>query len=161
MCSRLRLGIGTVLVLVALAGIAQAAPDTKQQHVHDMSSMVMPFDISKVLHIFRMTESGGVEKVIARDPKDRRQIELIRMHLKHEAGRFQTGNYSDPASLHGADMPGLKELEAGAANIEISYAQLPDGGQIVFKTKSLKLLTAIHRWFGAQLSEHGKDAKAE
>jgi hypothetical protein len=23
------------------------------------------------------------------------------------------------------------------------------------------LLTALHRWFGAQLSEHGADAKAE
>jgi len=25
----------------------------------------------------------------------------------------------------------------------------------------LSILTAIHRWFGAQLSEHGADAKAE
>jgi hypothetical protein len=25
----------------------------------------------------------------------------------------------------------------------------------------LRLLTALHRWFGAQLSEHGADARAE
>lgn len=30
-----------------------------------------------------------------------------------------------------------------------------------FSTQDRHLLTAIHRWFGAQLSEHGADARAE
>jgi hypothetical protein len=38
---------------------------------------------------------------------------------------------------------------------------LSDGAEITFKTTDPHLLTAIHRWFGAQLSEHGADAKAE
>jgi hypothetical protein len=41
------------------------------------------------------------------------------------------------------------------------YSDLPDGAEITFKTTDPQLLTAIHRWFGAQLSEHGADAKAE
>jgi len=134
---------------------------TPQEHVHAMSHNVMPFDMSKTIHIFKMTESGGIERIVVRDPRDVDQVALIRRHLQREAGKFQRGDYSDPAKLHGSDMPGLQELEANASQIKVSYSELPQGAQINFKTESLRLLTAIHRWFGAQLSEHGADAKAE
>ena len=98
---------------------------------------------------------------MARDPSETSQVVLIRRHLKREAEKFQRGDYSDPAKLHGANMPGLKELEANASHIKISYSQIPAGAQITFKTEGLQLLTAVHRWFGAQLSEHGADARAE
>jgi hypothetical protein len=74
---------------------------------------------------------------------------------------FQHGNYSDPASLHGSDMPGLKDLKAGASLVKVSYATLPSGAEITFETTDLHMLTALHRWFGAQLSEHGADARSE
>jgi hypothetical protein len=146
-----------VLVLLSFSGFAQ----TPQQHVHQMSHSVMPFDMSKTVHIFRMTESGGVQRVVVRDTRAADQVALIRQHLRHEAELFQRGNFSDPAKLHGADMPGLRELQAGASRVEVSYSELPEGAQITFATDDLKLLTAIHRWFGAQLSEHGSDARAE
>lgn len=121
----------------------------------------MPFDISKTVHIFKMTESGGVQKVITKDPSATDQITFIQQHLQHEAKRFQKGDYSDPAKLHGTDMPGLKELQTGASRMKVSYAALPSGAEITFETTDLHLLTALHRWFGAQLSEHGADAIAE
>ena len=136
-----------LLLLAGSSGFAQ----TQQEHVHHMSHSVMPFDMSSTVHIFKRTESGGEQRVIA----------MIRQHLKHEAVRFQHGDYSDPAALHGATMPVLKELQAGAAHINVSYAALPTGAAITFQTTDLQLLTAIHRWFGAQLSEHGADARAE
>ena len=126
-----------------------------------MSHHVMPFEMAKTIHIFKMTEFGGVMRVLARDPDDADQVTLIRQHLKHENQRFKKGDYADPAKLHGADMPGLAELQANPSAIEVSYNALPDGGQISFKTNDLRMLTAIHRWFGAQLSEHGADARAE
>jgi hypothetical protein len=58
-------------------------------------------------------------------------------------------------------MPGLKDLQLGARRIKVSYSDLSDGAEIMFQTTDSHLLTAIHRWFGAQLSEHGADAKAE
>ncbi|MFH2131422.1 MAG: hypothetical protein ABIK68_13685 [bacterium] len=149
--------IGLFLILGCTIALAQ----TKQAHVHQMGHSVMPFNLAKTLHIFRMTESGGVERVIVRDAADKDQVTMIQHHLQIEAGAFQQGDYSDPMSLHGADMPGLKELQAGAAQIRVSYAALPNGAEIVFETTDLRLLTAIHRWFGAQLSEHGADARAE
>jgi hypothetical protein len=152
---------GQWLAILVLIGSANAFAGTRQEHVHQMAHRVMPFDMSQTVHIFKMTESGGVQRVVAKDPGATDQIALIQQHLQHEAERFQHGDYSDPAKLHGADMPGLKELQAGATRIKVSYAALPSGAEITFKTTDLHLLTALHRWFGAQLSEHGADARAE
>jgi hypothetical protein len=149
------------LAVLLLFGSAAVFAQTVQEHVHDASHGVMPFDMSRTVHIFSMTESGGVQRVMVKDPGAADQIALIRQHLKHEAEQFRKGNYSDPAALHGASMPGLQELQAGAAAIEVSYADVPTGAAITFTTTDLHLLTAIHRWFGAQLSEHGADARAE
>lgn len=153
--------VAKIMAALLLLYSSMAFAQTPQERVHAMSHNVMPFDMSKTIHIFKMTESGGIERIVVRDTRFADQIPLIRRHLEHEARKFQRGDYSDPAKLHGSDMPGLKELEANASQISISYSELPKGAQITFKTKSLRLLTAIHRWFGAQLSEHGADAKAE
>lgn len=138
-----------------------AVAQTRQEHVHGMAHAVMPFDMTKTMHVFAMTESGGIERVIVKDKRDGDQVMLIRQHLRKEAARFEKGDYSDPASLHGASMPGLRELQAGVKRVAVSYSDVPDGGQITFSTTDLHLLTAIHRWFGAQLSEHGADARAD
>ena len=149
------------MVLFLALGPSAVLAHTKQESVHHMAHMVMPFAIDETTHLFRMTDSGGVERVIVKDASAKDQVALIQRHLEHEAQAFQRGDYSDPASLHGAAMPGLKDLQAGAAKIGISYSALPNGAEITFKTTDIHLLTAIHRWFGAQLSEHGADALAE
>ena len=154
-------GLLEMVAVLLLLGGSTVCAQTKQEHVHQMAHQVMPFDVSMTLHIFRMTESGGVQRVVARDPSDAAQVLLIRQHLKRETEKFQRGDYSDPAALHGTDMPGLKELQRGFSHIKVSYAEVPAGGAITFRTTDLPLLTAVHRWFGAQLSEHGADAKAE
>lgn len=149
----------TALALLFYQGAVLA--ETPQDRVHRMSDHVMPFDMSKTVHVFKMTEAGGIQRVLARDPSDAEQVALIRQHLKHEAERFSHGDYSDPGKLHGADMPGLAELQARPSAVEVSYSDRPAGAQLSFKTDDLRLLTAVHRWFGAQLSEHGADARAE
>jgi hypothetical protein len=75
--------------------------------------------------------------------------------------RLSEGDFSDPRSLHGQDMPGVKELSEGASMIRIDYSELPNGAQITFETDDVRLITAIHRWFGAQLSDHGADAASK
>ena len=78
--------------------------------IHEMGSHVMPFDLAKTTHVFEMTETGGIQKVTIRDAKDVDQLAPIRQHLMHESMRFSEGDFSDPTSLHGKDMPGIKEL---------------------------------------------------
>jgi ATP-dependent Clp protease ATP-binding subunit ClpA len=116
-----------------------------------------------VTRIFRMTDSGGVERVIVKDAtaRDQAAVALIQQRLQQDAEAFRRGDYSDPASSQGADMPGVKDLQAGAAHIRVSYSALPTGAEIAFETTDRHLLTAIHRWFGAQLSKHGPDATSE
>lgn len=162
MTHRFRLAIA-LAVSAILATSGPAFAQTAQEHAHRMGHEVMPFDLPTSVHIFRMTESGGVQRVVLRDPKPVKpdQISLIRQHLQHEAKEFQRGNFTDPATLHGAAMPGLKELQAGSSKIKVSYSELPTGAQITFETSDVHALTAIHRWFGAQLSEHGADAMSE
>jgi hypothetical protein len=58
-------------------------------------------------------------------------------------------------------MPGVSELESHHASIAVAYSALPLGAALTFKTGDWHLVTEIHRWFGAQLSEHGTDARAE
>lgn len=153
-------GLMAPAVLMLLGGAAVFAQST-QERVHRMSHTVMPFEMSKTLHVFKMTETGGILRVLVRDPDDTGQTALIRKHLAHEAGKFQRGDYGDPAQLHGASMPGLRVLEANASRIRTSYHDVPGGAEIRFETQDIHLITAIHRWFGAQLSEHGADARAE
>lgn len=154
-------GVSRFVVLCLVLACTAAMAQTKQEHVHNRGASVMPFDLSKTTHIFRMTDKGGVVRVVVKDQSATDQVSLIQQHLQHEAEAFQHGNYADPASMHGADMPGLQELKAGAAKIQVAYSALPTGAQISFATADIHLLTAIHRWFGAQLSEHGADALSE
>jgi hypothetical protein len=146
------------VVMTLAAGCSVAPSATRQEHIHHLGHGVMPFDLGKTTHIFQMTEEGGIQQVVAKDPKDSDQIMLIQQHLRDEADRFRLGDFADPATLHGEDMPGLKELQDGASQIAITYAPLPAGAEITFATQDLHLVTAVHRWFGAQLSEHGADA---
>jgi len=148
-----------MLCLVLGGGVALA--QTKQDHIHHMGSNVMPFELAKTTHIFRMTDTGGVQRVVVKDASDADQVAMIQQHLKHEADAFRRGEYSDPAALHGADVPGLKDLQSAGKQVGVLYSSLPNGAEITFETTNLHLLTAVHRWFGAQLSEHGADAIAE
>ena len=155
-------GVLATIVVLSLAGWL-TMPNHQAIHqamIHDMGSQVMPFDLTKTTHIFEMTESGGIQQVIAKDPNDSAQIALIQQHIQHEVTMFSAGNFSDPTELHGVDMPGLKELTARVSQIKIEYTALPNGAQITFITQDISLITAIHRWFGAQLSDHGADAVA-
>jgi len=147
-------------VILLLLSSSAVFAQTPQEHVHQMSAGVMPFDMAKTVHVFTMTESGGVQRVVVRDAGDADQIAMIKKHLRHEAQNFQSGDFSDPATLHGETMSGLKDLETGASDIKVYYIDLSLGGEIRFETSDLHLITAIHRWFGAQLSEHGSDAES-
>jgi hypothetical protein len=96
--------------------------------------------------------------VVADDPNNSEQIELIRQHLAEEAERFARGDFHDPAMIHGEHMLGLHALIMGAENIRIEYSEIADGAQILYTTENAALVDAIHAWFDAQLLDHGSHA---
>jgi hypothetical protein len=147
---------GGVIAAVALGGEDQ----TRQQAVADRGAKVMPFSLDATRHVFNATATGGTQRVVADDPRDHEQIRLVREHLREEATAFQRGDFADPASIHGEDMPGLADLRAGYTRFTVRYRDLPDGAQIDYRTTDPSLVTAIRDWFDAQLGDHGADAQA-
>lgn len=144
------------LVVFQTAAIAPA--QTRQEEIAKRGAKVMPFDLEQTMHVFETREDGGLQKVVVKDRSNKKQIALIQGHLKEESEKFRKGDFSDPAKIHGEDMPGLAELKAGATKIVVRYTALSDGAQIRYQAKDPKLVMAIHQWFEAQLSDHGHHA---
>jgi len=153
-----RSAIFITFLMVLFAGPVQATEmesGTRQEEVARRGARIMPFSLERTLHIFKKTESGGIQQVIVKDPSDISQIGLIREHLSKISKEFAQGNFSDPASIHGNDMPGLLELEkAPSDQIKIEYKEIPRGAQIEYVSASPELIHAIHKWFDAQLADH-------
>jgi hypothetical protein len=142
----------------AIAGASVRADDANSTTIEQHSMQVMPFDMNKTTHIFLKTSSGGVETIVVKDPSDTADIALIRSHLEKESKLFAVGNFSDPAYIHGSDMPGLQALSAGATRPEVRYGAIPAGAQIAFTTQDASLVSAVHAWFDAQVKDHGAHA---
>jgi hypothetical protein len=153
--------MGLIGMIGSVAGCAAPAGDaSRQATVASRGAEVMPFDLNATTHTFTKTEAGGRQVVTAHDPNDRTQIDLIRQHLQAERANFANGNFSDPARIHGMDMPGVSELSAGYARITVTYAERPDGAELTYTTEDAALVAAIHAWFDRQLMDHGTHATA-
>ncbi len=150
--------LGTLYATGSFGSGQADSQEVRQEQVAEKGSEVMTFDLEATTHVYEKTANGGVQKVVADDPDDAENVAAIREHLREEADAFSRGEFSDPASIHGEDMPGLAELEAGAERIEGRYEELPDGAQIALESEDPELVAAVHDWFDAQLSDHGDDA---
>jgi hypothetical protein len=137
----------------------QEAQAVRQAEVAARSRQVMPFDLERTTHHFAKSATGGVQTVTSDNPADAEQVRLIREHLTAEAASFGKGDYGDPASIHGGEMPGLRDLEQGHGRIGIRYAEPPAGARITYTTSDASLVTALHAWFDAQVTDHGRHAE--
>ena len=133
----------------------------RQQMIHARSPMVMPFDMNKVTHYFIKTSDGGVLMIKVKDPGDTKQVSLIRKHLKKEQKLFSEGDFNDPKTLHGMDMPGVKTLSESKDKLDVDYKPLSRGAKLTFASNDSTVIHAVHTWFDAQLKDHGKDARSE
>lgn len=154
-----------IVAVVGVGGVTGAAlvlrgdPPTRQDLVAERGAQVMPFDLDATTHHFEPTDFGGVQRVVADDAADQPQIELIRAHLRAEVARFRTGDFGDPATIHGHDMPGLAVLEANAHTLVITYRGLDDGAEVTYRSSDPSTIAELHDWFAAQLSDHGAHAQ--
>ena len=101
--------IGLALALsVPTLSMAEAS---RQEVVAARGADVMPFSLKATTHVFTKTDQGGIQQVVAKDPKDAQQVRLTREHLQEIAGQFAKGDFSGPSHIHGNDMPGLNDLK--------------------------------------------------
>ncbi|MGT2455226.1 aspartate carbamoyltransferase [Cupriavidus basilensis] len=147
--------------LICLPFTSQAADPQRQAEVARLGSDVMPFSLSATTHIFTKTSDGGTQRVVAKDASDTQQTKLVRQHLHDIQTQFLKGNFSGPSHVHGKGMPGLAELQSATpGKISITYKDVDGGAEVTYRTADAKLVSAIHDWFDAQVSDHGKDAVA-
>lgn len=141
--------------------INSAASHERQAEVSDRGKVVMPFDLAATTHVFTKTSSGGTQKIVAKNLNDGAQIKLVRQHLQEIRTKFLQADFSGPSYIHGQTMPGLAELKAAKSGaIAIDYKNISGGGELTYTTKDRALVSALHKWFDAQVSDHGQDAMA-
>lgn len=152
--------LGTALLISSTQHQGDNGKTGRQEAVAERGRTVMPFDLEETTHHFTPTKTGGVQDVVADQPDDATQVNLIRTHLQQEAEAFSQGDFGDPAQIHGDSMPGLVELEEGYKHIEVRYRERPDGATLTYETEAPALVDALHDWFEAQLSDHGDHAES-
>lgn len=148
----------TAAWLLVLLLPATVHAQSRQDEVAARGVMVMPFSLAATTHIFTKTADGAVQQVVTKRANDEPQRALIQAHLREVSTRMSRGDYAMPEMLHGADMPGLREMRAAGSKLEIRYVDLPNGGQVTYRTRDPKVVAAVHRWVDAQLTDHGPDA---
>jgi hypothetical protein len=158
----LRLMALSLLIMLLIHGPIEAgegASESRLDEVQRRGSQVMPFSLEQTTHIFTKTDKGGIQQVIVKENADAEQIGLIQAHLSKISRHFAEGDFSDPAKIHGDDMPGLGMLkQAKPGQIKIEYKDLRNGAQISYSTEDPGLIEAIHHWFDAQLTDHARHA---
>ncbi len=158
----LLLGVGLIVLMAAgIYTLRLRNTSDRQAQVAARGAEVMPFDLDRTMHVFAPLADGGRQTITAKDPTDAHEIALIRGHLQAEAEKFRRGDFGDPATIHGDAMPGLAALRAGASRIDVRYRDLPDGAELRYTTQDEDLVRALHAWFAAQVSDHGKHADHE
>jgi len=157
--------LACLAVLSVTVSVLAATPPTpataeRQQQVRENGAGVMPFSLDQTLHTFEKTDAGGVQMVRANNAAAD-QVAMIRSHLRSIAQSFSARDFSAPTHIHGADMPGMAEMKAAKPDeLIVSYRELDDGAEVDYVSHSPAIVAAIHRWFDAQLADHGRDAAA-
>lgn len=142
----------------ALVLLTSCSQTSREEEIAREGAQVMPFDLERTTHRFKPLPDGGVQTVVADNPSDSDQVTLIREHLRKEAVAFAKGDYGDPEQIHGRDMPGLDELRASFDEVAVAFSETSVGARIRYTASTPQVVDALHRWFEAQLMDHGDDA---
>lgn len=148
--------LATCVAALSLPAMADDMASHKTD-VEKKSMQVMPFSMDATKHVFTPTTNGGSQTVLVING-DVKQIPLVRTHLEKEAAAFAHGNFADPAAIHGTDMPGIKTLSKSRGRMTVHYEDVANGAKIVFESRDATVIDSLHRWFAAQVSDHGSHA---
>jgi hypothetical protein len=155
------LHVALALAFLSAVTTVGAVDAARQADVARRGADVMPFRLEATQHMFTKTADGGTQRVVARKTGDAGQVRLVRQHLREIEAQFRQGDFSAPAHIHGAGMPGLAQLQAAPRGaVGISYRDVPGGAELAYRTADHALVAAVHAWFDAQVSDHGRDAQA-
>jgi len=145
-----------IILLIVLFTVCGAAQDKKpsDQSLEQRSNQGMGFDQEKITHHFLLTKDGGVIQVTANSPDDKTSIDEIRMHLKHIAGAFASGDFDIPMFVHDQTPPGVDVMKRLRKKIFYKVELIDAGGKVVIGTADPHARQAIWDFLRFQITEH-------
>ncbi len=152
-----------LILLLALSIASQSTQNPKPEEcpMHAAHTQMcergekgMGFSQTATTHHFYLNESGGIIQVEANESTDLTNRDDIRMHLRHIAHAFQTGDFDIPIFVHDAVPPGVPEMKRLQKHIRYVFEETPNGGRVVIASPNAKALAAIHRFLQFQIEEH-------
>ncbi len=80
---------------------------------------------------------------------------MIRSYLRNQAGAFEHGEVTIPATALKHDLPGLAKLQAGTKEIAVEFQDTDAGGRITYRTADPLLWQALTFVVGTAVKEQG------
>ncbi len=165
-------------VIIALATVsftgsplwAQARADSARTHTHaahhrhglsdsafaalqDRGRLFMGVDQYASEHRFDSLPDGGrIELQTA--ATDSAGVATIRRHLQEIAAAFRAGDFTTPAGVHAAEVPGTRVMAERRDHLTWTFARLPAGGEVRAVTRDARALAALHEFLAFQRLEH-------
>jgi hypothetical protein len=127
------------------------------QHDHDMNQRGnegMGFSQDKTTHHFLLSKDGGAIQVTAKSSDDQTSVEQIRMHLKHIAKAFQSGDFNIPMFVHDQTPPGVPVMQNLRDAITYKYEDTEKGGRVVIHSANADAVHAVREFLRFQIQEH-------
>lgn len=156
--------LGLVLLLAACRGDASsgdraqgAAPatgDSAFAEVQRRGADVMGVDQARSTHVFEDLPDGGRIVYTADAPDDTAAVHQIQRHLRQVAVAFAAGDFSQPAQVHGREVPGTAVLAARRASVAYTMSDRPDGGELRLRTTDAATLAAVREFLQFQRDDH-------
>jgi hypothetical protein len=152
-----------LILLLALSVACQSTQNPKPEEcpmhaahtqMNERGEKGMGFSQTATTHHFYLNDSGGIIQVEANESTDVTNRDDVRMHLRHIAHAFQTGDFDIPMFVHDTLPPGVPEMKRLQKHIRYVFEETPNGGRVVISSADAKALAAIHRFLQFQIEEH-------
>jgi TusA-related sulfurtransferase len=148
---------GGLLAFLCACAVAQESPTaehSRQDGVDQRGDHVMGFSHDKSTHHFHLLKDGGEIVVTADDPKDKKSIDQIQMHMSHLVGMCSNGNFKAPMLIHGSNPPGVATMIRLKSDIRYTVSELPQGAVMRIETSSPETTDAVHAFLLFQIIDH-------
>jgi hypothetical protein len=154
-----------LILVLAFCGAIQAKQNPKpaecpmhaahsNAEMNERGEKSMGFSQTPTMHHFYLNKSGGVIQVEAKELYDATNRDAIRMHLRHVAQAFQTGDFDIPMFIHDTVPPGVPQMKRLQKDISYTFEETPKGGRVVISSSDTNAIEAIHRFLRFQVEEH-------
>jgi hypothetical protein len=130
-----------------------ASEDSAFRAMQTRGQGVMGVDQYTSVHRFDATADGGRIE-LQRDRDDSLGVAAIRAHMRTIARDFAAGNFSAPATVHLATVPGVRVMQARRRAIRYEVEDLPHGAALRIRSRDERAVGAVHDFLAYQRREH-------